>query len=187
MSCRSTPCGSAVSSVATALSGRSADEASVLLHALRAQHRSGLSGSPLADTQETVATLEAFSHRVRHDGNVSPTRRARVLAKLDLALDAVRSGSEAPEEATLRAWRDLPAALEAAGTPQGASAGTARNRTPYHKRFRHFNRRALEATDALFAARPSGMSPEERDVVFREWVNKISDIYGMEAFFPLGQ
>lgn len=50
----------------------------------------------------------------------------------------------------------------------------------YHRRFRNFHRAALEATDELFRARPSQLEPDERKVVFKTWVDKISDIYGME-------
>lgn len=50
----------------------------------------------------------------------------------------------------------------------------------YHKRFRNFHRAALRATDELFRARPSQLEPEERKVVFKTWVDTISDIYGME-------
>jgi len=50
----------------------------------------------------------------------------------------------------------------------------------YHLRFRNFHRQTLLATQDLFRARPSQLSPEERHIVFKNWVDRISDIYGME-------
>jgi hypothetical protein len=50
----------------------------------------------------------------------------------------------------------------------------------YHVRFRNFDRRALSATKELFRSRPSQLTPDERHIVFKNWVNKISDVYGME-------
>lgn len=50
----------------------------------------------------------------------------------------------------------------------------------YHLKFTNFNARTLEATKALFRARPSQMAPEERKVLFKNWVDTISDVYGME-------
>lgn len=50
----------------------------------------------------------------------------------------------------------------------------------YHVRFRNFHRQTLAATKELFRARPSQLSPEERHIVFKNWVDQISDTYGME-------
>lgn len=50
----------------------------------------------------------------------------------------------------------------------------------YHVRFRNFDRRTMEATKELFRSRPSQLEPEQRKVVFKNWVDQISDIYGME-------
>lgn len=50
----------------------------------------------------------------------------------------------------------------------------------YHLRFRNFHRQTLIATQDLFRSRPSQLSPDERHIVFKNWVDKISDIYGME-------
>ena len=70
---------------------------------------------------------------------------------------------------------------EASTEISGDTAATAPSPSrPYHKRFRNFNARVVEATDALFSARPSQLSHEERDVVFRKWVNDVSEAYGME-------
>lgn len=50
----------------------------------------------------------------------------------------------------------------------------------YHTRFRNFHSQAIEATRELFRARPSQLTQSERETVFENWVNTISDIYGME-------
>lgn len=50
----------------------------------------------------------------------------------------------------------------------------------YHIRFRNFHRQTLDATKDLFRARPSQLTADERHIVFKNWVDKISDIYGME-------
>lgn len=50
----------------------------------------------------------------------------------------------------------------------------------YHVRFRNFHRQTLEATKELFRSRPSQLAQEEREAVFKAWVDRISDIYGME-------
>lgn len=50
----------------------------------------------------------------------------------------------------------------------------------YHVRFRNFNRQTIQATKELFQARPSGLTSEQRHEVFKNWVDTISDIYGME-------
>lgn len=50
----------------------------------------------------------------------------------------------------------------------------------YHLKFTNFNARTLEATKELFRARPSQMDPEERKELFKNWVDTVSDVYGME-------
>jgi hypothetical protein len=50
---------------------------------------------------------------------------------------------------------------------------------PYHKVFTEFNEDAFARTKALFESRPSLQTPEERVVIFENWVNDMSDIYNM--------
>jgi hypothetical protein len=52
---------------------------------------------------------------------------------------------------------------------------------PYHRKFSRFHRRTLEATRALFTARPSTLSREEVDVVFKEWISTVSAAYEVEV------
>lgn len=119
--------------------------------------------------------LESLAFRVRHDEAISPARRTRVLGKLETAIVAVRSGEERPTQEDLHVWRDIPADL----TTRAAGRVPRESAAPYHRRFRRFDRRTVEATEALFTARPSRLSPEERDAAFRAWVEAISDIYDM--------
>jgi len=170
MSCRSTACGSAVSSVTTAISGCSADQASQVFHALRAQYREEGLVAP-ADRVEVLSMLERYAWQVRNMPGLTASRKGRVLRALEDATVSVASGGEVPDEASFRAWQAMPAAA-------GVSSGRAVQ--PYHLRFRRFDRRTLAATDTLFSARPSRLEVAERGEVFERWVYEVSDIYSME-------
>lgn len=64
--------------------------------------------------------------------------------------------------------------------PDAGRAGDAEWSRTYHLKFQNFNARTIEATKELFRARPSQMDPEERKVLFKNWVDTVSDVYGME-------
>ena len=51
----------------------------------------------------------------------------------------------------------------------------------YHLRFKNFNTKTIEETKTLFSARPSTLMPAERAIVFKNWVDKISEIYHMDT------
>lgn len=170
MSCRSTPGGRAVSAAATALTRRSADDASRLIHALRHEYTGEDAESP-ASVEDTVTVLQSMMFRTAQIARVGQARKATAVAKLSTALVHVASTGETPSKATLHAWEQLPAAME---------LEAAADHPPYHKRFARFHPRTLEATDALFSARPSRLTEEERDQAFRTWVKQASEVYGME-------
>lgn len=50
----------------------------------------------------------------------------------------------------------------------------------YHLRFTKFHTKTIEATKNLFALRPSGLTDSERAEAFKNWVDNISEIYGMD-------
>lgn len=97
----------------------------------------------------------------------------RLLASRGLDAESVLLGPDGSgQEAT-------PDAEDDATVAQGRPSQENWART-YHVRFRNFHRQTLDATKDLFRARPSQLTPDERHEVFKTWVFKISDIYGME-------
>lgn len=180
MSCRSSFGGRAACMHAT-MCGIPSAEQSRLLHAMQRSYRenAGDGGEPaaLADVEDYLDRLETHA---RHLPGVSDTRRARLAAAISAARSEARGGS-LPSRATLAAWESLPAMAPPPASAQPATSSTPRGGArPYHKRFTSFDQRTLDATDALFAARPSQMSPAERDVAFRQWVSTVSAVYDME-------
>lgn len=51
----------------------------------------------------------------------------------------------------------------------------------YHLKFDSFPEELSVATNALFAARPSLLSDSDRRVLFEEWVERASGVYGLSA------
>lgn len=188
MTCRSTPGGKAVSGCATALGVPSRDIPE-LLHRLTREYREGhpQTAGQTADQTEVMNFLAHLAFQVRNAPGVSPVRVDRNVARVVRALTVADRGEGLPDEATFAAWQMLPSAWEAERTgspavsvPAGGQAGVPRPR-PYHKRFTRFDDATVRATDALFAARPSQLSVEDRDVAFRGWVSTVSAVYGMDV------
>jgi len=183
VSCRSTKGGQAASSCATALTGGSADRASYLMHALLAIYQTN---APDPNSAEVVDVFQALATKVRNDPQISERRKERVLRRVEAAIDQASSGEGLPNAATLYAWRNLPAALEAdmlmsgrTATSSGVTDNVRRERPelPYHKRFKNFNPKTVEATKELFRARPSQLVLEDVEVVFKKWIADISKVY----------
>jgi len=203
MSCRSTPGGKAASAAATAISGRSADDASRLIHKIRRELRNNLDYEIRpAQLHEVTEVLHNLLWQVRNDDMLTQARKRRVVNRLDTAVEAyVTRTASLPTNDTVEAWKTLAPRMVELSVREQAATTTATTTTttttttatatttitttttrekPYHRRFQHFNTGTVEATEKLFEARPSQLSPQERDIVFRTWVTKVSDAYGME-------
>lgn len=157
-----------------------------MVHKIRRELRHDLSYEVEPATLDQVEeVLESLAMQTRHAAGITENRRARALRVIDEALAEYRYGTASlPTNETVEAWRDTPARLEQLTTEENAAAEaatTAEARRPYHRRFANFKRAALDATRQLIEARPSRMSPEERDVAFRSWVTALSEAYGMET------
>lgn len=63
---------------------------------------------------------------------------------------------------------------------QSAETATPPIPPPYHKRFKNFNVKTLDATHALMRTRPSQLPEPTRKAVFEAWITEISNIYHME-------
>jgi hypothetical protein len=51
--------------------------------------------------------------------------------------------------------------------------------TPYHLRYRQFHPRTIAATRRLFDARPHRMNPMRQVRALQQWVDEVSDVYGI--------
>lgn len=173
MSCRSTNGGRVACMHATMLGVPSTAQSALLHRLARDYEAEHAEATESASPDEVLAFFDQVETRCRHLPGVSDTKRERLLSLLSRARNDVAAG-DLPSRATLSAWESLPSAGEAETRRQ-------RERPrPYHLRFRNFDKRTIAATDALFSARPSRLSHEERDVAFRQWVEEVSDVYGME-------
>lgn len=145
-----------------------------LLHGLIREFRDAdPEGDEPADLGEVSAYLDRLELHARNLPEVPQYRRDRLADMVAQARREADAGT-VPSRATLAAWQALPSTAQA---PSRATRAVAR---PYHKRFSAFHQRTVEATDALFASRPSQLSHGERDRVFRDWVTEVSGAYGME-------
>lgn len=185
MSCRETFCGRAACMHATAV-GVPSKEQSRILHALIRQYRSLPDGDDRVTASEVEEYLDRLQAHAQHLPGLSATRRRRLAAVVAEGRQEVAEG-RLPTRATFLAWQDLPASNTVTtsawqeATEDGADTVRANGRRPYHKRFTRFNQATLDATDALFSSRPSQMTQPEREAAFSEWVEKVSEAYGMEV------
>ena len=190
MTCRSTAGGRAASSCATALSGGSADDASRLLHELRAFHATQAPDAATPTADDVLNALTRLADRVRAADHLTESRRGQALSRVNEAVAAVCRGDPLPDAATLTAWQDLPAAMTAERLLNSINRGTARGAaptawdvpvtkpgTPQHKKFRQHNIDALTATRALFDARPARLDLTQAQKVIEEWLTSMSVAY----------
>lgn len=194
MSCRSTSGGRAASACATLLVPGSSNRIPDVLHALKASlaERAG-DDSPLS-VDEVCLALERMTTRIRFAEPASVRRRERVIAQLEAALSAYRSGQEdLPDRSTLRAWEELPAALEAETLFRDGVGGrgdftsspefvpSVDRVKPYHKSFSNLKPEILALADDLFKARPSRLNEDEAKRLFEKWMSQASAMYGVES------
>lgn len=192
MSCRSTAGGRAASACATIVVPGASGRIPTVLHALRNRPQPSAGPLPEPSIREVEDTLRRLAGSVRATPGVSPARRDRALERVEQAITAYRSGAEAlPDADTVRAWADLPSALETENhmrySPAGAPAETATlefepgqdSVHPYHKAFSRIIPAVKEHTDALFRSRPSRMSREAATAAFQGWLSKVSQEYGV--------
>lgn len=177
MSCRSTPGGRAASGCATAVTGRSADDASWMLHRIRRELRAepGFQSRP-ATPDEVQEALENLRMQTRHAEGITENRRRRTLDKIGEAADHYTNPDADgwPTNDTVTAWRELPARL-AAAPARPAPPGPA----TYHLQFGRFKRGVLDATNNLFQARPSRLDPEQRAAAFQQWADSVCRAYNI--------
>lgn len=113
MSCHSTPGNSAVTSLVCALARTPSDEVSRRFHALKHESE-GLSEVPTRE--EVLEWLERQVLAVRNDEDLSAWRQARLLERLQAAIDSVDESM--PDAATWHAWQNLRAACDDAHVHQ---------------------------------------------------------------------
>jgi len=193
MSCRSTHGGRAASACATLLVPGRSDRIPDVLHALKASFAEGTDNDSPPSVDEVCFVLERMATRIRFAQPASARRRERAMAQIERAISAYRSGQEdLPDRSTLRAWGELPAALEAeefvnhgirqrgnfTSTPEFAPG--ADSVKPYHTSFSNLKPEILALTDDLFKARPSRLTEDEAKQVFEKWMSRASEIYSVE-------
>jgi hypothetical protein len=186
MSCRSTHAGKTISACATAVSHGNSQHVSRLLHALKreAKNQEYTFSPQLADVENLFFS---YKNLIMSDSELHPGRRNRVLENIDTAIQKFRNTEERlPNPATFYAWTHIASALEAESRTASSAASTHETQystiaKPYHKSFRNFHSKTVEATNELFRKRPSQLSQEQAQEVFQEWIEKVSNNYNISV------
>lgn len=121
MSCRGTPGGKAASCCATALTGKSADNVPVILHALRREYDNANPNAPKPTGEEAAQVIENLAMQVRQRTDLPTWRLQRAARKCAEAAAELRNGRKVPSAAMLHAWKSLPGALGAYDPPAETS------------------------------------------------------------------
>lgn len=195
MSCRNTAGGRAASACASALFPGSSHKIPRIMHELKNADKEMFPNAPQPSKEKTVEVLDRLAYLVRNDPNIPLSRKQKAFEKINSAINEVLVDEVIPDAATLTAWRDLPFALETEkissrlkeaygrieAVENAAKNGELMTSLPYHRRFKNFKETTVNATEDLFKARPSRLTLEEAENVFKDWLSKVSASYNLPS------